>query len=316
MSIAVSPSIHDRQGRSTCRSEPRARPLSGGGPTCRRGEGIEVGAPLARYADDSGRSRELFAIPGLGGSVLLIDRDAATLCDRRLVAHLAPDEPHENVGLVCRHYLADAGGHRCRLVRPEDLEVVPFAQHRDDDAHGETDCVVDDHGNVYRLRLVTDECSRTHLRWCRRPCTGDSGWEQSSLRDVIAAIESYEPMRTLTERAIERHGESRNVSVTRLRYEFERLCISPVVLNRGVREAVLHAIDRQDTSMSEIALRCGIVKHDRRGRASGETSWLARRIGIMPEGGERTTTPWIHSDVLAVIARDGLGISPREVELQ
>jgi hypothetical protein len=68
--------------------------------------------------------------------------------------------------------------------------------------------------------------------------------------------------------------------------------------------------------MSEIALRCGIVKRDRRGKVSGETSWLARRIGIMPEGGETEITPWIHSDVLAVIARKGLGISPREVELQ
>ncbi len=68
--------------------------------------------------------------------------------------------------------------------------------------------------------------------------------------------------------------------------------------------------------MSEIALRCGVVKRDRRGNPSGETSWLARRIGIMPEGGEKEITPWVHSDVLAVIAREGLGLSPREVELQ
>jgi hypothetical protein len=136
------------------------------------------------------------------------------------------------------------------------------------------------------------------------------------LRGVIAALECYEPMRALTERAIARHDEDPAVSLTRLRHEFDRLCASPVVLNRGVREAVLGAIERDGTSMSEIALRCGIVKRDRRGKVSGETSWLARRIGIMPEGGEKTTTPWIHSDVLAAIARDGLGVSPREVELQ
>jgi hypothetical protein len=67
--------------------------------------------------------------------------------------------------------------------------------------------------------------------------------------------------------------------------------------------------------MSEIALRCGKVKRDSRGNESGETSWLARRLGLAPESGERAPTPWIHTDVLALIARRGLGVSPREVEL-
>ena len=34
--------------------------------------------------------------------------------------------------------------------------------------------------------------------------------------------------------------------------------------------------------MSEIATRCGRVKRDSRGNESGETSWLARRLGILP----------------------------------
>ena len=123
-------------------------------------------------------------------------------------------------------------------------------------------------------------------------------------------------MRTLTEQAIAQHEKDHNVSVTRLRSELERLDGSPVVLNRRLREAVLDAVDRGGTSMSEIALRCGVVKRDRRGKVSGETSWLARRIGIMPEGGEKSITPWIHSEVLGSIARKGLRISPREVELQ
>ena len=63
-----------------------------------------------------------------------------------------------------------------------------------------------------------------------------------------------------------------------------------------------------------IAMRCGRVKRDRRGNVSGETSWLARRIGQLPEGGEDQPTPWVHTDTLALIARDGLGLSPREVE--
>jgi hypothetical protein len=42
---------------------------------------------------------------------------------------------------------------------------------------------------------------------------------------------------------------------------------------------------------------------------------LARRLGQKPESGTREPTPWISSDVLALIARDGLGLSPYEVEL-
>ncbi len=101
-----------------------------------------------------------------------------------------------------------------------------------------------------------------------------------------------------------------------VRGEYARLRASPIVLNRRLREVVLAAIDLDGVSMSEIALRCGRVKRDSKGNASGETSWLARRIGLVPESGSTRPTPWIHSDVLALIARTGLGISPREVELE
>jgi hypothetical protein len=87
------------------------------------------------------------------------------------------------------------------------------------------------------------------------------------------------------------------------------------VLNRGLREAALAIVERQALSMSQIAMRCGRVKRDSRGRISGETSWLARRLGIIPSFGESAPTPWVHSDVLGLIAREGLRVSPREVEL-
>jgi hypothetical protein len=105
------------------------------------------------------------------------------------------------------------------------------------------------------------------------------------------------------------------VSVCRLAGELERLARSPIVLNRALREAVQRALARGELSMSEIAIRCGRVKRDRKGNESGETSWLARRLGLLPEAGRDTPTPWVHSDVLALIARRGLGVSPREVEL-
>jgi integrase len=54
--------------------------------------------------------------------------------------------------------------------------------------------------------------------------------------------------------------------------------VSKIVLNRGLRQAVLAAAAAQGLSMSEIAVRCGRVKHDSKGKESGETRWLARRL--------------------------------------
>jgi hypothetical protein len=154
------------------------------------------------------------------------------------------------------------------------------------------------------------------LRWLRLPPPGCLGpVEPVSLRDVVGAIEDYEPARTLTAAAVARHDADRACSIAALRSELHRVGASRIVLNRRLRECVVDALAREQLSMSEIAARCGRVKRDRRGNVSGETSWLARRLGLLPEGGERIPTPWIHSDVLALIARRGLGLSPREVEL-
>jgi hypothetical protein len=152
------------------------------------------------------------------------------------------------------------------------------------------------------------------LRWrrCSLPTTPSCS---VSVRDVVAAIERYEPVRMLSQAAVALHGDDPAVSVTVLRAELERVLESPIVLNRGLREEVLATIEREELSMSQIATRCGRVKRGSRGNESGETSWLARRLGILPEGGHDAPTPWIHSDVLALISRRGLGISPREVEL-
>ncbi len=296
----------------------RSRPL----PSPRRAhhESVPASTRLASYRDEQGRARELLALPGHGGSVLVLDRDATTLCDRRLVAHLAADEPEENAGLVCDHYLKDAGRGWCRRMRPEDLKIPPLAceaRRVSHDPDGQDALIAGRDRSPYRLSPVQGERCIPQMRWCRGAAEShDRYWQQISLRGVIGAVESYEPTRTITEQAIALQEEDRSVSVTRLRSELERLDASPVVLNRRLREAVLDAVDRGGTSMSEIALRCGVVKRDRRGKLSGETSWLARRIGIMPEGGEKAITPWIHSEVLGSIARKGLRVSPREVELQ
>ena len=136
-----------------------------------------------------------------------------------------------------------------------------------------------------------------------------------STREVIALLESYEPVRTLTRAVVKANRQEPDISVSVLRGEVKRICASRIILNRRLRETVLKVAQSEGLSLSEIAMRCGRVKYDSRGNVSGETSWLSRRLGLAPEGGETSPTPWVHSDVLALIARRGLGISPREVEL-
>lgn len=276
---------------------------------------------LGRYTDRHGRPREVIVRHGVAGSVLVLDRDGITHGDRRLVAHLAADEPAGNAALVCTRYLEDAGADRprCRLVTADDLRSAPFADQRETGADaqplpGKAE-LVDRLGNRHRLELVQSGMSIPELRWCRRaPESVAGGCTPVSVREVVASLESYEPVCTLTSRALSLHGGG-EVSTAVLGAELVRVRESPIVLNRGLREAVLARIERQELSMSEIAIRCGRLKRDRKGNESGETSWLARRLGLLPEGGQSTTTPWIHSDVLALITRRGLGISPREVEL-
>ncbi|HTB70095.1 MAG TPA: hypothetical protein VK707_03875 [Solirubrobacteraceae bacterium] len=276
---------------------------------------------LAGYVDWRGSRRELVASSGSGGSVLVLDRDARTHKDRRLVAHIAPDEPIGNADLASRRYLEQArrGRCRCRSLTDDDLLVVPFC---DDavDARAEVDAPAgrspsDEHGFRYSITALHTGMSIPELRWCRSEAPARGEPKPVSVREAIAALESYEPVRAQTVGAIRSHRSDQSISVAVLRAELARVHESPIVLNRGLREAVLAAIERDALSMSEIAMRCGRVKRDAAGNESGETSWLARRVGLLPEGGREVPTCWIHTDVLALIARDGLGVSPREVEV-
>ena len=268
---------------------------------------------LDRYIDRRGQPREVIARSGAAGSTLVVDRDVASGGDQRLVAHLAADEPAGNAALVCNCYLQDAanGRGRCRALDAEDGKVAPFEhpQQPEPTSLGAPAAdLLDRLGDAYALEQVRAALSKPELRWCR-------GREPVSMREAIAALESYEPVRAMTQHALGLHNSSDAISTTVLRAELSRVQESPIVLNRRLREVVLATVERQQLSMSEIAIRCGRVKRDRNGNQSGETSWLARRVGLLPEGGRATPTPWIHSDVLALIARHGLGISPREVEL-
>jgi hypothetical protein len=262
---------------------------------------------LAVYTAADGALREIVLLAAARGSRVLVDRLASDQGDPRLVAHLACDEPDGNAALVVAEYTASEQ-RACRSLRPDDLRE-PVT--REPVCSITLDSVlVDRRGARYSLAVAGDS---SELRWqCELP-PGEP--RRVSARFVVGAVEDYEPVRSLTVAALERHRRDAGVSVATLGLELRRLETSPIVLNRGLREAVLDAVRRRGMSLSSIALACGRVKLDRRGSRSGETSWLARRVGLMPDAGSRRPNPWVHTDVLALIARDGLGLAPHEVEI-
>jgi hypothetical protein len=274
------------------------------------------------FALDTGQEREVLRVQRPDGSALVIDYELGTLSDGRLVAHLSPDEPAENARIVCELYLADDERRgRCRAVTPEDFDATRHVTPAPSSSHGPRPVsrLQDVAGYVYRIRELPLAGaplgdSRLELRWTRSRLPGrDDSFDALTLREVIGNLEAYEPARTLTRDALARCSAC--VSTRRLREEERRLADSAIVLNRGLREAVQREIRFGVMTMSDIARRCGRFRNDPPGSSAGEASWVARRIGQMPEGGEEKPCPWIHTDVLALIARDGLGICPREVEL-
>jgi hypothetical protein len=130
---------------------------------------------------------------------------------------------------------------------------------------------------------------------------------------TIGALEDYEPARALTRAAIEHPPSGAATEV--LARELRMLERSPLVLNRALREAVHRRVRSGELSLSCIAARCGRGKRRATGLRFGDTTWLQRRLGVLPEKACSEPTPWIHTDVLALIAREGLGVEPREVEL-
>lgn len=265
------------------------------------------GHTLATYSAD-GETRVVFAQDVNDGSLLVIDRRSDDLADPRLIARIERDEPRGNAQIVCEHYL----NHRrpCRPLLEGDLDTPARGANRLELANVDLDARLEGRdGGRFRLLICPGEPGE--IRWVHERTKPSP----VSIRSVVGSVEDYEPARTLSLAAIDRHRRTPGVTITTLGTELRRLGGSRIVLNRLLREAVLEVTRSHGLSMSAIALRCGRVKRDGRGNTSGETSWLARRIGLLPAAGDTMPTPWIHSDVLALIARRGLGIDPREVEL-
>ncbi len=260
---------------------------------------------LGRYRALDTQQREVLHIQRPDGSALVIDYHLGTLTDGRLVAHLAPEEPAENAQVVCDLYLADKRRGRCRAVALEDFEVTRHATPAP--STGEetvpTGPLRDDDGYVYGLREVSGDRGVSELRWTRSHDAGrEDRFDVVRFRDLVGSLQAYEPARTITRDALARCAE--HVSTRRLRKELDRLAESPTVLNRELRREVQRRVKHGEVSMSEIAMRCGRIQRDARGNIRGETHWLARRIGEMPEAGKQKPGPWMHSDVLGLVARD------------
>jgi hypothetical protein len=266
-------------------------------------------AILGRYDDVAG-PRELRCLHVPNGIRLVLDWRVPRRSDPRVVGRLNEDEPPSNACLLAELYLADSTRGHCRPLRATDLQHVAasnLASSRSDAPPSLRDA----EGAIYGLASISCANACAQVRWVRHE-PGAADTPPLSLREVIARLQAYEPARSITLRAIARYDEDPNVSVVLLRAELERLDASPTVLNRALREAVCRAVEA-GTSLSEIAIRCGRVKTGP--DHSGETSWLSRRVGLLPEGGKDVPTSWVHSDVLALIARDGLRVSPVEVEV-
>jgi hypothetical protein len=301
---------------STTTTRPRCRPTR---PTRQAEAGVTRVRILGRYLTvGSKQQREVarVALPD-GGAVVVDYRSRPARGDGRLVAQLAPDEPVENAQIICDLYLADESRGRCRPVSLQDFEVAEqpaAAASSPGQRPPSAKKLHDAEGYVYRLHEVATETGMFELRWTRSHSPGcEDRFEAVTLRDLVGSVQAYEPARTLTLNALA--GCAKGCSTHRLRNELARLAEGPIVLNRQLRSEVQRRVQSGEVSMSEIAMRCGRVRRDACGKGSGEGTWLARRIGEKPEAGAEKATPWIHSDVLALIARDGLGINPSEVEL-
>jgi hypothetical protein len=274
-------------------------------------------AGLRYFTTPEGEPRVFVAMlwaftPGAALYRVMIDRSRIEPSDNRVVGYLFPEEPASNVVPMCGSYLEHPN------VSPNDVPLATLLYRLGWGNELET-CQGDLTGNAsevrYRLvRAIIPPLRIPQLRWWRCVPLGQAGpGYPVVLRDVCGATQTYSPYLAETTSAIEQYQDDPEVSIVKLREERCNLVKSPIVLNRGLREAVQARVNH-GTSLSQIAQNCG-RRINRKGQISGETSWLSRRMGVMPDGGKSHPTPWIHTDVLNLIAEKGLQVPPHEVEV-
>jgi hypothetical protein len=256
----------------------------------------------------------VLAIDGEDSSTLVIDSREGAISDIRLVDRILADESVlddsiDNARLVAELYLADPSRGRCRRLHLSDL--------RGEEAEAETTApnhtLTASDGTRYRLHAGEAGGAGPTLRWSA--VQADGSYKTVSLRAVIGALEDYEPARSMTIAALARYGRrTGGVRTCVLAAELRGLDRGAFVLNRGLREAAIRVVARGEASWSEIAFRCGRKHAVGSGYECGDTSWLKRRLGLMPESSTGHITPWLRAETLALIAR-GLGVDPVSVEV-
>lgn len=264
---------------------------------------------LLRYVRDD-RTREIVELARDAGCTLVVDREAFGHGDVRLLAELAPDEPAGSAELIARMYRETPRACR-RLDADDDPGDAALGTPATADPVDPVDVgrrLDGPDGVCYRIARLPRDPSR-ELRWVARAPGATA--RACTVRDVVGALEAYEPVLAMTEAAI----ADPELKTKKLDVELEALKRSRTVLNRGLREAVVAAVARGE-SYSDIAIRCNRLRRERQKVVSGETSWLKRRVGLSPEAGSSRPTPWVRTDVFALIAREGLGRAPRELEAQ
>jgi hypothetical protein len=270
----------------------------------------DVIATVVASHKENGARRQLITIP-VGQHRLLIDRDLAG-GSARLLARLTPEEPDGNARLIAQMYLADPTRARCRTLTRGDLQPTGKPERDQEPVAWDTPLIAGI-ASTFRIQPV-EQPGLTTLRWAETD-TSTGASETVALRHVVGRLEDYQPAVSITAAAIDTFNDDAAPSIVALRNELNRLKSSPIVLNRRLRELVQAAVSHEQATMSEIAMRCGHTRDGKHGTGCGETSWLARRIGALPEAGYARPTPWVHTDVLAQITRDGLNINPCEAEL-
>jgi hypothetical protein len=216
------------------------------------------------------------------------ETDRLVVVDNQVLAVLAAGEPDANARLVERDWRAN-GRPRCAHVDGYRIDTDGVL----------TSLWVESGSERFTIRLRDGQ-----LQW-----VDDTGGVHS-VRDVVAACETYRPVVDATRTAISVHHEPR---CRKIEKELDRVMNSPMRLNRRLRTLVLDAIDNGD-SFSDIAAKCGVMKRTKTGGWCGDSSWVARRVGIRAERGR--DIKWVREDILAHIARHGLDVMPVEAETE
>ena len=237
---------------------------------------------LGRYTErDTEARREIAHLPIADGSVLVVDRLSGTHGDARLLARLAADEPDENAQILCALYLEDESRGRCRPVTAADLDAAPTTETPDACAVRE---LRDDDGILYRVQTVAMDRRFPELRWTRSILALPAErFETVRLREVIARFEDYEPARSITAHALATHRSDRTSQPAAWRPSSRGSLRARSSSTVGYAKPSSHvspgAIDDERDRHSLRPRQAGPSR-----QTSGETSWLARRIGLASGG--------------------------------